>query len=189
MTGTTDSSSLDVQGLVVRRGDRRDTSRFVIKCFHQVRQWAHRSEWVPGKTTLLRAIVGVQIVLRGTVTVLGKPTGSNSLRRSVGYSTQQPAVYRGPHRQREPELLLSSPGGGKVRRGSRSGANEHPPPRRAAVFVALWRRTVAIQSRGRAARHAEGPDPRRADCRLSTRCYETISGACFTSWRRRVSPC
>lgn len=46
-----------------------------------------------GKTTLMRAIVGVQIVADGTVTVLGEPAGSRKLRRRVGYATQQPAVY------------------------------------------------------------------------------------------------
>lgn len=46
-----------------------------------------------GKTTLMRAIVGVQIVRGGTVTVLGRPAGSPGLRRLVGYATQDPAVY------------------------------------------------------------------------------------------------
>jgi ABC-type multidrug transport system ATPase subunit len=46
-----------------------------------------------GKTTLMRALVGVQIVKGGTVEVLGKAAGSKTLRRRVGYSTQQPAVY------------------------------------------------------------------------------------------------
>jgi ABC-2 type transport system ATP-binding protein len=46
-----------------------------------------------GKTTLIRAVVGVQIVKSGTVTVLGRPAGSAGLRRLVGYSTQTPAVY------------------------------------------------------------------------------------------------
>ncbi|MGH3243138.1 MAG: ABC transporter ATP-binding protein [Spirillospora sp.] len=46
-----------------------------------------------GKTTLMRALVGVQIVKDGTVTVLGEPAGSPGLRRRVGYSTQTPAVY------------------------------------------------------------------------------------------------
>ncbi|WUI00073.1 ABC transporter ATP-binding protein [Spirillospora sp. NBC_00431] len=46
-----------------------------------------------GKTTLMRALVGVQIVKSGTVTVLGEPAGSSGLRRRVGYSTQTPAVY------------------------------------------------------------------------------------------------
>src|SRR6266487_4039904 len=46
-----------------------------------------------GKTTLMRALVGVQIVKSGTVTVLGQPAGAKELRRTVGYSTQDPAVY------------------------------------------------------------------------------------------------
>ncbi|MCU1408751.1 MAG: type transport system ATP-binding protein [Microbacteriaceae bacterium] len=46
-----------------------------------------------GKTTLMRTIVGVQIVQSGTVTVLGKPAGSASLRRRVGYVTQGSSVY------------------------------------------------------------------------------------------------
>ncbi|HET8641319.1 MAG TPA: ABC transporter ATP-binding protein [Pseudonocardiaceae bacterium] len=46
-----------------------------------------------GKTTLMRAIVGVQIARGGTVTVLGHEAGSPELRKRVGYSTQDPAVY------------------------------------------------------------------------------------------------
>ncbi|MFI6757761.1 ABC transporter ATP-binding protein [Micromonospora sp. NPDC050417] len=46
-----------------------------------------------GKTTLLRAVVGVQIVTSGTVTVLGEPAGSASLRHRLGYLTQAPSVY------------------------------------------------------------------------------------------------
>src|SRR6266545_3652024 len=46
-----------------------------------------------GKTTLMRAIVGVQIVRGGSVTVLGHPAGSQGLRRLVGYATQNPAIY------------------------------------------------------------------------------------------------
>jgi ABC-2 type transport system ATP-binding protein len=46
-----------------------------------------------GKTTLMRAIVGVQLVKSGTVTVLGQPAGSASLRRRVGYLTQAPSIY------------------------------------------------------------------------------------------------
>ena len=46
-----------------------------------------------GKTTLLRAVVGVQLVAGGGVTVLGLPAGSPPLRRRIGYSTQAPALY------------------------------------------------------------------------------------------------
>jgi ABC-2 type transport system ATP-binding protein len=46
-----------------------------------------------GKTTLMRAIVGVQVVRSGAVTVFGSPAGSPALRRLVGYATQKPAIY------------------------------------------------------------------------------------------------
>ncbi|MGZ8666282.1 MAG: ABC transporter ATP-binding protein [Solirubrobacterales bacterium] len=46
-----------------------------------------------GKTTLMRAMVGVQIVSSGSVEVLGAPAGSASLRPRVGYVTQAPSVY------------------------------------------------------------------------------------------------
>jgi ABC-2 type transport system ATP-binding protein len=54
-----------------------------------------------GKTTLMRAIVGVQIVAGGTVEVLGLPAGDPALRsrvgrharERVGYVTQAPSVY------------------------------------------------------------------------------------------------
>ncbi|MDL5351569.1 ABC transporter ATP-binding protein [Microbacterium sp. zg-YB36] len=46
-----------------------------------------------GKTTLMRAIVGVQIVAGGTVTVLGEPAGAPALRHRVAYSTQGASVY------------------------------------------------------------------------------------------------
>ncbi|MUL45118.1 ABC transporter ATP-binding protein [Mycobacterium sp. CBMA293] len=46
-----------------------------------------------GKTTLMRSIVGTQIITKGTVTVLGSPAGSAGLRRRVGYVTQEPTVY------------------------------------------------------------------------------------------------
>jgi ABC-2 type transport system ATP-binding protein len=46
-----------------------------------------------GKTTLMRTIVGVQIVAAGRVTVLGMPGGAPPLRRRVGYVTQAPSVY------------------------------------------------------------------------------------------------
>ena len=46
-----------------------------------------------GKTTLIRSIVGVQIVDAGEVAVLGGPAGSAELRPRVGYVTQAPSVY------------------------------------------------------------------------------------------------
>jgi ABC-2 type transport system ATP-binding protein len=46
-----------------------------------------------GKSTLMRAIVGVQVVAGGTITVLGESAGAPSLRRRVGYMTQSLSVY------------------------------------------------------------------------------------------------
>ena len=46
-----------------------------------------------GKTTLMRAIVGVQVVEGGRVCVLGSPAGAPGLRPRVGYMTQDPSVY------------------------------------------------------------------------------------------------
>lgn len=46
-----------------------------------------------GKTTLMRAIVGVQSHVSGALTVLGEPAGSAPLRRRVGYVTQAASVY------------------------------------------------------------------------------------------------
>jgi ABC-2 type transport system ATP-binding protein len=46
-----------------------------------------------GKTTLMRALVGVQAKVTGTAQVLGLPAGSPELRSRIGYVTQAPAVY------------------------------------------------------------------------------------------------
>jgi ABC-2 type transport system ATP-binding protein len=46
-----------------------------------------------GKTTVMRSIVGVQIVAGGTVDVLSEPAGSPGLRARVAYVTQAPSVY------------------------------------------------------------------------------------------------
>ncbi len=46
-----------------------------------------------GKTTLMRCIVGTQIITKGTVTVLGKAAGSAELRYRVGYLPQDPTIY------------------------------------------------------------------------------------------------
>lgn len=46
-----------------------------------------------GKSTFMRALVGVQVVKSGTVTVLGEPAGASGLRRRLGYLTQAPSLY------------------------------------------------------------------------------------------------
>ena len=46
-----------------------------------------------GKTTLMRAIVGTQAKVTGTLDVLGRPAGHPTLRTRIGYVTQAPSVY------------------------------------------------------------------------------------------------
>jgi ABC-2 type transport system ATP-binding protein len=46
-----------------------------------------------GKTTLIRCVVGTQIVTSGAVRVLGHPAGSPALRRQVAYLPQDPTIY------------------------------------------------------------------------------------------------
>src|SRR5680860_182346 len=46
-----------------------------------------------GKTTLMRSVVGVQIIRSGTVEVLGIPAGHAKLRDRIGYVTQDASVY------------------------------------------------------------------------------------------------
>lgn len=86
------NSAVEVAGLTVERGGR--------EVLHELTFQVPRGSVVGllgpsgcGKTTLMRAVVGVQIVKSGTVSVLGSPAGSKELRRKVGYATQQPAVY------------------------------------------------------------------------------------------------
>ncbi|MFD9001011.1 ABC transporter ATP-binding protein [Streptomyces sp. NPDC059582] len=46
-----------------------------------------------GKSTLMRAIVGTQAKVTGTLDVLGRPAGHPALRTRIGYFTQAPSVY------------------------------------------------------------------------------------------------
>ncbi|WP_336054402.1 ABC transporter ATP-binding protein [Streptomyces sp. CA2R101] len=46
-----------------------------------------------GKSTLMRAIVGTQAKVTGTLDVLGRPAGDPALRPRIGYVTQDPSVY------------------------------------------------------------------------------------------------
>lgn len=46
-----------------------------------------------GKSSLMRALVGIQANVTGTAEVLGHPAGSPQLRDRIGYVTQDAAVY------------------------------------------------------------------------------------------------
>ncbi|HEX8977511.1 MAG TPA: ABC transporter ATP-binding protein [Solirubrobacteraceae bacterium] len=85
-------SAVDVSELVVWRGGQLVLNG--LSC--QVRAGRITGLLGPsgcGKTTLMRAIVGVQIVSSGSVAVLSEPAGSRQLRRRVGYLTQEPSLY------------------------------------------------------------------------------------------------
>lgn len=47
-----------------------------------------------GKSTLMRAVVGTQAAVTGTLDVLGLPAGHRELRPRIGYVTQAASVYR-----------------------------------------------------------------------------------------------
>ena len=79
-------------GLSVRRG-RRDVLRELSFTIPRGQVTGLVGPSGGGKTTLLRAVVGVQAGVRGRLQVLGEPAGSPGLRRRLGYVTQDPAVY------------------------------------------------------------------------------------------------
>ncbi|MBO0854429.1 MAG: ABC transporter ATP-binding protein [Nocardia sp.] len=92
VTGSASNQAVTVEHLRVRRGGR--------EVLHDI------SLSVPagsitgllgpsgcGKTTLMRALVGTQLVQAGSVRVLGQEAGSRGLRSRVGYVTQAPSIY------------------------------------------------------------------------------------------------
>ncbi|MGO4203332.1 ABC transporter ATP-binding protein [Rhodococcus sp. TAF43] len=94
MTGTSASSSaaIEIHELNVRRGGA-PALRDVTLAIPRGTVTGLLGPSGCGKTTLMRCIVGTQIVESGTVTVLGRPAGAAALRRRIGYVTQAPSVY------------------------------------------------------------------------------------------------
>ncbi|MBE1495649.1 ABC-2 type transport system ATP-binding protein [Amycolatopsis lexingtonensis] len=87
-----DETAIEVAGLRVRRGGQ----EVLRDIGFSVRRGTVTGLLGPngcGKSTLMRSIVGVQIVDAGQVTVLRRPAGSPELRRRIGYATQEPAIY------------------------------------------------------------------------------------------------
>jgi ABC-2 type transport system ATP-binding protein len=90
--GPAASAAVRADGLVVRRGGRvvLNDLTFTIAS-GQVTGLLGPSGC--GKTTLMRVLVGVQVIAAGRAELLGLPAGDPRLRHRVGYATQDPAVY------------------------------------------------------------------------------------------------
>ncbi|MCP2280487.1 ABC transporter ATP-binding protein [Nocardia amikacinitolerans] len=86
------SPAVEIRNLTVRRGKR--------EVLHNISLTIPRGSITGllgpsgcGKTTLMRSIVGTQIVASGEITALGLPAGAAELRRRIGYVTQSPSIY------------------------------------------------------------------------------------------------
>lgn len=92
MSDTEAEVAVDVRNLTVRRGKR--------EVLHDISLSIPKGSITGllgpsgcGKTTLMRSIVGTQIVAGGEITAMGLPAGSAGLRRRIGYVTQAPSIY------------------------------------------------------------------------------------------------
>jgi ABC-2 type transport system ATP-binding protein len=92
MTDMHSSPAVEVRNLTVRRGGR--------EVLHDVSLTIQRGSITGllgpsgcGKTTLMRSIVGTQIVASGEITALGLSAGAAQLRHLIGYVTQAPSIY------------------------------------------------------------------------------------------------
>ncbi|QBS44324.1 ABC transporter ATP-binding protein [Nocardia sp. CS682] len=92
MSQATSSTAVEVRNLTVRRGGR--------EVLHDVSLTIPRGSITGllgpsgcGKTTLMRSIVGTQIVQSGEISALGRPAGAAELRQRIGYVTQAPSIY------------------------------------------------------------------------------------------------
>lgn len=86
------AAAVDVENLVVRRG-KRDVLQGVSLTIPRGSITGLLGPSGCGKTTLMRSIVGTQLVRSGRITALGLPAGSPELRRRIGYVTQAPSIY------------------------------------------------------------------------------------------------
>jgi ABC-2 type transport system ATP-binding protein len=92
LTSTDGSPVIEIQQLRVVRGKRIALQGISV----QIGRGAITGLLGPsgcGKTTLIRCIVGTQVVTSGAVRVLGRPAGSAALRRQVAYLPQDPTIY------------------------------------------------------------------------------------------------
>lgn len=92
MSQNISSPAVEVRNLTVRRGGR--------EVLHDISLTIPRGSITGllgpsgcGKTTLMRSIVGTQIVESGDISALGRPAGAAELRHRIGYVTQAPSIY------------------------------------------------------------------------------------------------
>ncbi|MFB7057229.1 ABC transporter ATP-binding protein [Streptomyces vinaceus] len=88
--------AVHAHGLTVRRGTGRSPRTVIDSIAFDVPRGRITGLLGPsgcGKSTLMRAIVGTQAHVTGTLDVLGRPAGHPELRSRIGYVTQAPSVY------------------------------------------------------------------------------------------------
>ncbi|MGW5348390.1 ABC transporter ATP-binding protein [Streptomyces sp. NPDC004050] len=90
------ASAVHADGLTVRRGTGRTLRTVLDSLAFDVPRGRITGLLGPsgcGKSTLMRAVVGTQAHVTGTLDVLGRPAGQAELRSRIGYVTQAPSVY------------------------------------------------------------------------------------------------
>lgn len=92
MSETSTPAAVEVRNLTVRRG-KREVLRDISLNIPTGSITGLLGPSGCGKTTLMRSIVGTQVVAAGEITALGLPAGSAGLRRRIGYVTQAPSIY------------------------------------------------------------------------------------------------
>ncbi|WP_411103310.1 ABC transporter ATP-binding protein [Streptomyces sp. cmx-4-9] len=89
-------AAVHARGLTVRRGTGRAPRTVLDSLAFDVPRGRITGLLGPsgcGKSTLMRAVVGTQARVTGTLDVLGRPAGHPGLRARIGYVTQAPSVY------------------------------------------------------------------------------------------------
>ncbi|MCX4780221.1 ABC transporter ATP-binding protein [Streptomyces sp. NBC_01264] len=90
------AAAVHADGLTVRRGTGRSPRTVLDGLAFDVPRGRITGLLGPsgcGKSTLMRAVVGTQAHVTGTLDVLGHPAGHPGLRSRIGYVTQAPSVY------------------------------------------------------------------------------------------------
>ena len=142
-----------------------------------------------GKTTLMRSIVGTQIIAAGTVTVLGQPAGSAELRSRVGYVTQDRDHLRRSARHRQRALLRVA-----VRHRRAAPPTRRSPPSDSTIIEPRCAATCPAVSAPACRWPARWWRTRTCWCSTSppsasTPCCGSTCGSSSTSWPGAAPPC